>query len=206
MKNKLCFILTLTLLALIICSCSDNESWADNYITNMAEVDTDSKGLGITMRLDNGQSYTLTNAPRLERPDTTYRCVCLYTTDGTKATLTDYAKAFSTKPITDTSDLEIKTDPCQTQGVWVSGGYLNARLLMQGKDQTHIVKFIDRGITTNPNGSRTLSILLYHDQNGDMEAFTRTAYISCPIKEYGLQASRDSVEFIAPDKTYRLAY
>jgi len=195
-------------LATIICSCSDNDSWADNYITNLAEINTDHDGIGTTMRTDNGSTYILTNAINLGRPDTTYRCICIYTLNKTNAKIADYAKTFSSLPITDTTGIKIKRDPCQIQSIWLSGNYLNARMLVQGKDIPHVVGFIDNGIRQNPDGSNTLDILLHHDQNNDQEAFTRTIYLSMPLKGYAgkLQSSRDSVCLIAPQQTYTVAY
>ena len=205
-KLKLGLIIAIT--SLIICSCSDKDSWADNYITNLAELTTNSDGTVITMRLDDGQNLTPTNNIRFERPDTTYRCVCIYTQQGTSATIADYAKTFSSQPITDTTDLTIKDDPCQIQSTWLSGQYFNARMLVQGKDQPHIVAFIDRGITTYPNGSQTLTIQLHHDQNGDSEAFTRTIYLSCPLYNYAakLQRGRDSVCLVSNGYRYISPY
>lgn len=204
MKNNPFFAVAAALLSIIVCSCSDHESWADNYITNMAELDTDSKGNATLMRLDNGMTYQLDGSRKFNRPDTTYRCVCVYTTQGAKAVLASCAEALSSRPYPPAADLEIKQDPCELTSIWVSGGYLNARIVIQGKDKPHTFGFIDQGITSNPDGSRTLTLLLHHDQNSDMEAFSRTVYLSCLIRDCELQPKRDSVRLIMPDKTYAL--
>lgn len=200
--------LTIVATIMMASSCSENETWADNYITNLAELTTDANGTVTQMRLDNGQTYTLANQIRLQRPDTTYRSICIYTQQGNSATISDYALTYSQRPITETTELSIKTDPCQMQSVWLSGNYLNARLLVQGKNQPHIIAFVDQGITTNNDGSHTLTIRLHHDQNNDPQAFTRTIYLSCPLKEYTtqLQHNRDSIYFVAYEQTYKLCY
>ena len=48
----------------------------------------------------------------------------------------------------------------------------------------HIFHFIDEGISDNGDGSRTLHLTLYHNQNGDYEAFTRKSYLSIPLWAY----------------------
>lgn len=78
----------------------------------------------------------------------------------------------------------IKTDPLDIERIWRSGDYINMVLDVKAKDKTHIINFIDYGINENPDGSSTLSITLYHNQNGDYEAFTKKAYASVPLWPY----------------------
>lgn len=189
---------------LFACSCSDDETWADSYITNMVEIDTDSNSSATILRLDNGQTFSISNAIRFDRPDTTYRCVCIYTVQGKSATIEDYAKALSAPPVSDTTDLVIKTDPCHVQSIWYSGGYLNVRLQVQGKDKAHKIVLIEQSLAHNPDGSQRLTLLLSHDQNGDLEAFSRNIYLSSPLHNYNLRADRDTVIVNASEQTYQI--
>ena len=58
--------------------------------------------------------------------------------------------------------------------------------------------FIDKGVTTNNQGTRIARVQLYHDNSNDAEAFTATAYASLPLWAYRdrLERGRDSVYFI----------
>ena len=93
---------------------------------------------------------------------------------------------------------DIKMDPCTIQSIWRGGDYINARMLVQGQDQSHIVAFIDKGIEDRETGYKQLTLYLHHDQNGDAEAFTRIVYLSCPLRGYAddLVKGRDSVAFV----------
>ena len=93
---------------------------------------------------------------------------------------------------------DIKMDPCTIQSIWRGGDYINARMLVQGQDQSHIVAFIDKGIEDRETGYKQLTLYLHHDQNGDTEAFTRIVYLSCPLRGYAddLVKGRDSVAFV----------
>ena len=55
---------------------------------------------------------------------------------------------------------------------------------IMAKDKTHVLNFVDNGITNNADGSKTLDITVYHDQNGDYEAYTKKAYASIPLWPY----------------------
>ena len=76
-----------------------------------------------------------------------------------------------------------KTDPLDIQSVWKSGNYINLILLPMAKEKSHIFHFIDEGISNNGDGSRTLHLTLYHNQNGDYEAFTDTSSDTLPQPE-----------------------
>lgn len=194
------------LLALIVCSCSNDEAWADNYITNFVEMQTNDKGNVTSMRLDNGEAYMVENGLLFETPDTTYRCICIYTTEGNHAMVADYQQAVSHYPLTYTQGQPFKTDPCEIQSVWISGKYINARIMVQGKDKAHGLWLYAHTLADNTNGSKTLTLRLYHDQNGDSKAFTRTFALSCPLDNYFLRHNFDSVCLIAPKQTYSIVY
>ncbi len=196
----------------ILAACDDHDSWADNYITDFADIITDSEGRLATMNLDNGDELAITSTRQnpisvLEHtrgrltPDSTYRCICIYTRTGTYCEIANFAPAFAPAPMADSVLIaithNIKTDPCRIQGIWRGGEYINARMLVQGQTLSHTAAFVDRGITVKEDGTKILHLLLYHDQNGDTEAFTRTIYLSCPLTEYRnvLTHNHDSIYF-----------
>lgn len=219
MRTKLLYLLVA--MAVMTASCSDDDSWAPPLITDFAELATGGDGAIVSMTLDNGTKYGDTSAELKVQisdggtltPDTVYRAICIYTVLDKVATLRSYTKAFAPEPqsIEDFVGREIKTDPCTIQGIWRGGSYINARMLVEGKDQPHYVAFVDEGIAGEDY--KELTIRLYHDQNNDPAAFTRTIYLSCPLRKYEghLLSGRDSIAFVVnqQDKgitTYKLPY
>lgn len=124
--------------------------------------------------------------------DSTYRTVSIYEPKEMNAQGNATALLYScqliiaVKPVTvdKLPDGIAKTDPLGIQSVWKSGNYLNLILLPMAKEKSHIFHFIEDGITDNEDGSRTLHLTLYHNQNGDYEAFTRKSYLSVPLWAY----------------------
>ena len=81
----------------------------------------------------------------------------------------------------------IKTDPLDVQSVWLGQDYLNAVLLVKGQSFKHYYHFVEESATTDaPTGRKTVKLLLYHDANGDLPAYTRRAYISIPLRQYAV--------------------
>lgn len=219
------YILFALIAALFVASCSDDESWVPPYRTDFADLATNADGAIVSMTLDNGTKYEgssfkfqISNSKELMQ-DSLYRAICVYTIADATATLYSYTMAFAPEPITmeQLADGVVKTDPCTIQSVWRGGDYINASMLVQGKDKAHIVAYMDEGIESVSGSAgteyNTLTIRLYHDQNGDMEAFTRTIYLSCPLRGYAgkLEKGRDSIAFVVnqQDKgmtTYKLPY
>ena len=196
--------------AVVLCSCSDDDSWAPAYVTDFADIRTDGSGTAVSMTLDDGTIYGWSEAgtngelnikyqisdSKGLKPDTVYRAICLYTLQEKAATLHSFSLAFAPEPQSDVDDMKMAS--CTIQSIWRGGAYINARMLVQGKDQSHIVAFIDKGIEEKEDGYKQLTLYLYHDQNGDVEAFTRTVYLSCPLRGYAddLVVGRDSVAFV----------
>jgi hypothetical protein len=57
-------------------------------------------------------------------------------------------------------------------------------LLISVKDQKHELSFIENGILENVNGTKTLSLTLFHDRKEDVEGFNEKYYLSIPLWHY----------------------
>ena len=158
----------------------------------MVDIKTDSSGKLSFIDTDYGSSYKINERSGLEgfTPDSVYRTLSIFGTldsesNGISATLYSCLFVISVIPSTEDKFKDgIKTDPLDIERIWRSGDYINMVLDVKAKDKTHIINFIDYGINENPDGSSTLSITLYHNQNGDYEAFTKKAYASVPLWPY----------------------
>ncbi len=173
-------------------ACKDEEYVYPNVLTEMVDIKTDSSGKLSSIDTDYGSSYKINERSGLEgfTPDSVYRTLSIFETldsESNSMSATLYSCQFVISAIPSTEDKftdGIKTDPLDIERIWRSGDYINMVLDVKAKDKTHIINFIDYGINENPDGSSTLSITLYHNQNGDYEAFTKKAYASVPLWPY----------------------
>lgn len=189
---------------LFLGACKENEYVYPNVISTFIDVTTDTSGTLQDLITDKGETLQILNREGLDglTPDSTYRTVSIYepketdTQGNATALLYSCQLIIAVKPVTANKlpDGIAKTDPLNIQSVWKSGNYLNLILLPMAKEKSHIFHFIEDGITDNEDGSRTLHLTLYHNQNGDYEAFTRKSYLSIPLWAYeGRLAQGDQV-------------
>lgn len=189
---------------LFLGGCKEDEYVYPNVISTFIDVTTDASGTLQDLITDKGETLQILNREGLDglTPDSTYRTVSIYepketdTQGNATALLYSCQLIIAVKPVTANKlpDGIAKTDPLNVQSVWRSGNYLNLILLPMAKEKSHIFHFIEDGITDNEDGSRTLHLTLYHNQNGDYEAFTRKSYLSIPLWAYeGRLAQGDQV-------------
>lgn len=190
MKVKL-YILFLCCVLTIV-GCKDDEYVYPNVLTEMVDIKTNSSGKLSYIDTDTGKSYLINERIGLEgfTPDSVYRTLSIFEpldNENGDLTATLYSCQFVIS-IVPTAEEEfkdgIKTDPLDIDRIWRSGKYINMVLDVMGKDKTHILNFVDKGIKDNEDGSKTLTITIFHNQNGDYEAFTRKVYASIPLWPY----------------------
>ena len=203
------------LIALFIVSLTSCDDESDTFFSNtqmsFVEMLTNNSGVAEKMVLDSGDTLNLTTKIGNLRKDTTYRYIAAFVRHENSASISSYANAISANP-SSYAGYEIKTDPLTTQSIWRGGNYVNMTLKVKTSGISHGFAFVDKGITTNENGTKTLHIQLYHDQKGDNFSYYRTTYLSCPLYKYqaSLRHKSDSIFFIinefTGEKTWRLVY
>lgn len=77
----------------------------------------------------------------------------------------------------------VKTDPAEVVSIWMGREYLNIILSLMAKDRIHRFHFVEEQVSEAAD-ARMVKILLYHDADGDMEAFSKRAYLSIPLRKY----------------------
>lgn len=183
-------------------SCKKDEYVYPSVLTELVDIKTNSSGKLSYIQSDNGDMYQIMERSGLEgfTPDSTYRAISIFEPVGNNEnglTAKVYSCQFVISVIpspADKFDKGIKTDPLDIDRIWSSGNYINMVLDIMAKDKTHVLNFVDNGITNNADGSRTLDITVYHDQNGDYEAYTKKAYASIPLWPYkGVLAEGDRI-------------
>lgn len=173
-------------------SCKKDEYVYPSVLTELVDIKTNSSGKLSYIQSDNGDMYQIMERSGLEgfTPDSTYRALSIFE-PGESSNDVFTAKVYSCQFVisvipspADKFDKGVKTDPLDIDRIWSSGNYINMVLDIMAKDKTHVLNFVDNGITNNADGSKTLDITVYHDQNGDYEAYTKKAYASIPLWPY----------------------
>lgn len=173
-------------------SCKKDEYVYPSVLTEFADIKTDNHGKLSYINSDNGNIYQIKDRSGLEgfTPDSIYRTLSIFeplTDESENMAATLYSCQFVISIIPTTEDKfphGIKTDPLDIDRIWRSGNYVNMVLDIMAKDKSHILNFVDNGITNNNDGTKSFNITVYHDQNGDYEAFTKKAYASVPLWQY----------------------
>ena len=172
---------------LVLTSCGEEAYVYPDLITEMVCLKTDNQGFGTHFVTDEGHTWHLAkdNRPDSLTADSTYRVVSRYAPlNETDAKVYSLYKTISTLPKLESAYESIHTDPVSIQSIWRSGDYLNMVLQIMVKDQKHELSFIENGITTNADGTQTLTLTLYHDRKGDVEGFNEKHYLSIPLWHY----------------------
>lgn len=186
--------LTYICLAIFLLSnegCQEDDYVYPDVLTAFTEVQTSDEGVLTYLLTDQGDKYRVLEREGLDglTPDSIYRALCVYqVTDVQEGTVQLYSaqKVLSMLPKPESDFKEgIRTDPLDIQSIWLSGKYLNMVLLPLAKDKGHIFHFVENSLTQTDEGINRLELTLYHDQNGDYEAFTRKTYLSIPLWGYG---------------------
>lgn len=77
----------------------------------------------------------------------------------------------------------VKHDPVEVISIWLGGGYLNMILNIKlNNAKEHTLGIVEDLSDFDANG--VVSMLLYHDANGDKEYYNRRAYVSVPLSKY----------------------
>jgi hypothetical protein len=194
---------TIGLLVTTLAACGDDD---DDYVypsvvTTFVDLHTDGEGVAHTITTDEGRTWPIHPREGLGglTPDSTYRMVIMYEPleQDEEVQLYSAQKVISPypKPIDEFKD--VFTDPVELTSIWRGGDHLNLVVKAQVKDRQHTYHFMDLGISTDEaDGHRTLQLALYHYRNEDVEAFSRTVYLSVPLQSYAdTLRSGDSIRF-----------
>ena len=188
---------SILLAALLFTSCGEEEYVFPDLVTEMVCLKTDANGYGTHFITDKGHTWHLKkeNQPDSLTADSTYRVVSRYAPlNDTEAKAYSFYKTISSHPKLENIYKEIFTDPVSIQSIRRSGEYLNMVLLISSKDQEHELSFIENGIARNDDGTKTLTLTLFHDRKGDIEGFNEKYYLSIPLWHYqGVLDKGDSI-------------
>ena len=192
--------LSILFTAVLLNACGEEEYVYPDLITEMSCLKTDANGFGTEIITDDGKVWHLQegNRPKELTPDSLYRVVSRFApiTDS-EATAYSFYSTISSLPKDETEYSIIKTDPVNLQSFWRSGDYLNMIVKVMMKDQEHELSFIDNGISSQADGTQTLTLTLFHDRKNDVEGFDQKFYLSVPLWHYqGKLNKGDEIVFL----------
>ena len=173
---------------------------------DFAEANVNSNREVTSITTDDGETLPLTSlatAQWISRPDTIYRCMLYY----------NKVEAADGKPAAEVISLgrvpclyvkslisfekTYKDDPVKFESIWnsKSGKYLNLHLQLKTgytEDSTAVQKLdiVTDSLISYPNGRRTLSLMLYHDQGNVPEYYSTQAYVSIPTTGLAVDSIR----------------
>lgn len=177
--------------AILLSSCKGSN---DNYPSVQLEFvtgQTSDNGQLRAIITDKNKTYTVSK----DRTNKTYetnkkiRIVANYALDVVNgdSTADVYAATAAIATIPQTSDKfanGIKNDPAEVLSIWQGRNYLNIVLNVLAQSQAHTFAFIEQSATIESDGRYHVSLLLYHDSNNDLKAYTKRAYLSIPLIQY----------------------
>lgn len=200
------YILLFLLFVLSACS-NDPYDTGDGALSHMradfVEAQTDNNANIVSIETDDGERMFLTGAINVawaERPDTVYRALLYYNKveadDGTNNAEPLGISQVLVPQITPIEEVKdgIKTDPVTFESSWTSsnGKYLNLGISIKtgsvdGNYDTQTIGLIYNGVETNADGSRNVSLSLYHDQNGVPEYYSVETYVSIAVSRLPIE-------------------
>ena len=171
----------------LLTACGEEEYVYPDLITEMSCLKTNAEGFGVQIVTDNGTVWNLKegNRPDSLTADSVYRVVSRFApVADSEAVAYSFWKVISPLPKPESEYESIHLDPVDIQSIWQSGDYLNMVLQVMVKDQEHELAFIDKGITSDYNGTQTLHLTLLHHRKDDVEGFMQKYYLSVPLWHY----------------------
>ena len=202
------FIILLCALMVVGCSGDDDDDVMPSYTAILAEAITDHEGHIRTLRDDNGLIWNVTNVDTTtvspNTPDSLYRVRAWVIPEAEphhlKVVRLDWIYSYKPQRFTNTM---IHHDPVEAVSAAITPRYVNMRLAVHcTKLQAHHYAFVEESILKGTDGTKTLTISLYHDNLGDNATYTVEDVFSCPIYPYigTLIPGRDKVRLVVHTK------
>ena len=180
-------IMLVLFIACLTSACDEDEYVYPDVITEFMCLQTDAHGIGYRLITDDGKTMTIPEKQRPNdklTPDSTYRVISKYVPKNDEADVYVLQSVNAPLPKLESEFEEIHTDAVTIQSIWQSKNYLNMILLIKIKEKGSKLAFVDQGISTNEDGTQTLTLMLYHNRNNDVEGYDQKYYLSVPLWHY----------------------
>jgi len=193
-----------SLLSILNCSCTQDgydkgEGQYSYLLGDFVEAKIGADKNIVSLMTDEGETLPLSKpytAKWITRSDTVYRCM-LYYNKVRDSKGQDVAEPISVGEvpcpvIIPLSELEVemKTDPVKFESAWMSktGKYINLSFALktgttEDDEAIHSLRVVQDTIMTNPDGTSTSYLRLYHDQGGVPDYYSTQVYASIITSE-----------------------
>ncbi|MDR0988400.1 MAG: hypothetical protein LBM06_02925 [Prevotellaceae bacterium] len=186
-------LLLLLLSAVLLIACGDDDYYYPSVKLEFLTARSTAAGTLGTVITDEGETYPIIEDLSHTRttPDSTLRIVSNYevitTSEGTQGVKL-YALAAALSPLPKPADAfqeGVKHDAAEVTSIWAGLHYLNILLDLKAQNRTHTIGFVQESVTDNEaTRHRTVHLSLYHDNGGDVPAYSRRVYASVPLQPY----------------------
>lgn len=176
----------------LLCTCSDDDYHYPSVKLEFLTAYSDAEGGLQYVVTDEGDKYPVWAGVDDWRitPDSLIRIVSNYEimqTDGVEGVrLYSALAAVSSLPLpAESFEGEIMTDPADVLSIWMGRDYLNMMLEVKAQNRPHEFFFVEESRMIDvENHHASVSLLLYHDDGDDIQAYTKRAYCSVPLRHY----------------------
>jgi len=180
-------------------SCSSNDSYyypsvKQEFVTAQSAPDGSLKSIltdgGQNLEVVEDASNTHINA------DSFVRIVCNYASMDASGEASSGIKLYNLlkaiaplpQPVGYFKNGGVKNDPADVLSIWMGLDYLNIILKIKAQNGKHLFSFVeDQVVTASDAGERMIYLSLYHDAGGDVQAYTKRAYLSVPLRQYATE-------------------
>lgn len=185
---------------LFLFSCSKDDDYQYPSVkTDFVSITTNAEGRVDSLFDDDGGKYAVSLSQTDLAKDSLYRCVSKYAVDDIGIHLYTLQTIVSPDPVVYKS---LKTDPVTSIRVWKGGGYINMVVKTLGQSKAHKWGLHEDAASVK-DGKRRLYFILYHDKNGDYEAFSRETYLSFPLRKYMSTLEKGDSLFVSVHQTIK---
>ena len=163
----------------------------------------------VSLMTDEGETLPLSQpytAKWITRSDTVYRCMLYYNKvrDSKGQTVAEPISVGEVPcpviiPLSKL-EVEMKTDPVKFESAWMSktGKYINLSFALktgttEDEEAIHSLRVVQDTILTNPDGTSTSYLRLYHDQGGVPDYYSTQVYASIITSEISADSVRIAI-------------
>lgn len=190
--NNLFLCALLLSLTALLSACGDDDYYFPSVKLEFFTGYSGSDGSLVSILTDEGDAYSVASSSSntTVKADSIVRFVGYYEVlndDGGSANSVKlYSLTKAIAPIPQTADKfedGVETAPAGIRSIWLGLDYLN--IVLNVKQQgTHTFHFVEDEVTTDDDGQPVVNLLLYHATTSDVEDYTKTGYLSVPLRQY----------------------
>ncbi|MGX8689810.1 MAG: NigD1/NigD2 family lipoprotein [Bacteroidaceae bacterium] len=208
MKRISTIIVSVIAIFMTVSSCREDRDKIETMMSGYMTGYTDSEGYFTVLNDDMGNQYMVSEQDKKHQPDTLLRVVATIALDERNtARIIQCVFPIANRAREDSSlhDTLKKADPVEIQSLYIGGGFLNVnlgiRVQTEGTKHTIVYSYAD--------DSDKLRFTIYHNAYDDKPVYTKKAYLSIPLSEYGL--NKNDTVFLnckgyEEDYEYKLIY